>query len=150
MQTSLTEALNNHAERDIIERPFQRYLDFCKEINESHPQDLWYRHEVSIHGISVAIAGLCSPLLSFNDDDERDRLRPGCSLFLSPPQEVMPTIMLRHSTIRPLDPKDRATSFRDVDNWADLVLTGHEHAAWASITSQFSDAPPERWFCVSG
>ena len=38
VQTSLTEGLNNHAERDIIERPFQRYLDSARRWTRAIPR----------------------------------------------------------------------------------------------------------------
>lgn len=138
-QPSLTDALNSPAERAIIEQPFERYRNFCQEINEGHPSGLWYRHEVLIGEITIAIAGLCSPLLSYDDHDERDRLLLGmqqASETLSGDDVDYHLAALHHPSVHL---KDRSTAFLDIDNWADLVLTGHEHAdSSASISKPHS------------
>lgn len=124
---ALARVLQSADDRDVFERRFKNYSDFVIRLTEDDRRSkMWWSSTVSIDDVPVALAGLCSPLLS-HQDREQGRLFLGTFQVRDATQNSgQLNIAMMHHPFEYFDERDRQAR-RTVENWADIVLHGHTH-----------------------
>ncbi len=105
----------------------ENYLSFHKRYSGGGVSgELWWKRTVQLKGYNVAFAGLCTALLS-RDDNDRHKLALGKPIVNSVcdiPGDLR--ITLAHHPFDWISSADEQAKVA-VHNWSDLLLTGHEH-----------------------
>jgi RNA-directed DNA polymerase len=131
----LAQTLDDPDEMTMVGARFRNYSRFVTQVTTDPDRSaLWWRKTVEVGDVSVAIAGLNSALLSYENDEQGKLWLGKYQVHNVIGGDADLKIALLHHPYSFFDSND-SQSHSSLDGWADVVLHGHLHSYQVSSIS---------------